>query len=321
MKLSVLTVLLGGQPLDRALSYLRESGVDTVEIGCGGYPGKAHCDPGALLSDGAALSAFRDTFARHGMAIAALSVHGNPVHPDPAVAAGFEQDFRQAVRLAQRLGVDRVVTFSGCPGGAPGDRTPNWVTCPWPDDFTAILDYQWNEVLIPYWQGTAAFAADHGVTRIALEMHPGFCVYGPESLLKLRAAAGPVIGANFDPSHLFWQGIDPVAAIRYLGDAIYFFHAKDTRIDALNTGRNGVLDVKHYGDELNRSWIFRTVGYGHDAAVWRDMVSALRLTGYDDVLSIEHEDSLMSPGEGLQKAIRFLREVMVFEPSGGMYWA
>lgn len=321
MKLGVLTVLLGGQPLDKALSYLKDSGIDTVEIGCGGFPGKAHCDPAVLLADAAALDAFRETFDRYGMSIAALSVHGNPVHPDPAFAAGFESDFQQAVLLAEKLGIDRIVTFSGCPGGSPADKTPNWVTCPWPDDFTRILDYQWNEVLIPYWKKTVAFAKDHGVGRIALEMHPGFCVYSPETLVRLRDAVGPVIGANFDPSHLFWQGIDPVAAIRYLGDAIYFFHAKDTRVDALNTTRTGVLDTKHYSDEIHRSWIFRTVGYGHDEAVWRDIVSNLRMAGYDDVMSIEHEDSLMSANEGLQKAIRFLRDILITEQSGGMYWA
>jgi len=152
-------------------------------------------------------------------------------------------------------------------------------------------------------------------------MHPGFCVYNPETLLKLRNAVGDIIGANFDPSHLFWQGIDPVAAIRKLGPAIYHFHAKDTKIDELNTATNGVLDTKHYSDEINRSWIFRTVGYGHGYQVWKDIVSNLKMVGYDDVLSIEHEDSLMSVNEGLRKAIDFLKEVMIFEKTSGMWWA
>lgn len=201
--------------------------------------------------------------------------------------------------LAEKLGINRIVTFSGCPGGSPADRTPNWVTCPWPDDFSHILEYQWNDVLIPYWKKASAFAMDHGITRIALEMHPGFCVYNPESMMKLRnAVGGTIMGANFDPSHLFWQGIDPVAAIRYLGDAIHFFHAKDTKIDAINTAANGVLDTKHYADEIHRAWIFRSVGYGHDYQLWKDIVSNLRMVGYDDVMSIEHEDSLMTPMEG-----------------------
>ena len=198
---------------------------------------------------------------------------------------------------------------------------PNWVTCAWPDDYQKILEYQWEQVLIPYWRGAAAFAAAHGVEKIALEMHPGFCVYNPETLLRLRKAVGPLIGANFDPSHLFWQGIDPVAAIRRLGDAIYFVHAKDTRLDPLNGPVNGMLDTKRFTREQERSWLFRTVGYGHDALVWKDIVSNLRLAGYDDVLSIEHEDSLMSVNEGLMKAIAMLKDVMIFEKCGGMWWA
>ena len=161
----------------------------------------------------------------------------------------------------------------------------------------------------------------HGIKKIAFEMHPGFCVYNPETMMKLRNAVGPEIGANFDPSHLFWQGIDPVAAIRYLGDAIFYFHAKDTKIDEINTKTHGVLDTKHYGDEIHRSWIFRSVGYGHDYQVWKDMMSALRMVGYDDAISIEHEDSLMTPNEGLQKAIAFLKDVMMFEDKGAMWWA
>ena len=193
-------------------------------------------------------------------------------------------------------------------------KYPNWVTCPWPEDYLEILDYQWNQVLIPYWKEASAYAQSHGVKKIAFEMHPGFCVYSPETLMKLRDAVGPIIGANFDPSHLIWQGVDPVAAIRYLGDAIYHFHAKDTKIDPINAARTGVLDTKHYSDEIHRSWIFRTVGYGHDAQWWRDVISNLRLVGYDGAISIEHEDSLMSVDEGLRKAVEFLKDTLIYEP-------
>jgi sugar phosphate isomerase/epimerase len=321
MKLGVFAVLLGNKPLSEALGYFKKAGIQAVEIGCGGYPGKAHCDPAVLLNDEKAFTAFKNTIDNSGLELSALSVHGNPVHPDKDIATGYHNDFENAVLLAEKLGLTRIVAFSGCPGGSARDKTPNWITCPWPDDFSKALEYQWNRVLIPYWKKAAAFAKSHGVTRIALEMHPGFCVYNPETLMRLRKAVGPVIGANFDPSHLFWQGIDPVAAIRFLGDAIYFFHAKDTKIDAMNTARTGVLDTKNYGDEVNRSWIFRSVGYGHDAQLWKDIVSNLRMVGYDDVLSIEHEDSLLSPGEGLMKAITFLKDVMVFEDKGAMWWA
>ena len=153
-------------------------------------------------------------------------------------------------------------------------------------------------------------------------MHPGFCVYNPETLLRLRAAVGDVIGANFDPSHLIWQGMDPVAAIRELAGAIYHVHAKDTKIDQYNTAKNGVLDTKHYGDELHRAWVFRTVGYGNGETYWRDLVSNLRLVGYDRVLSIEHEDSLMSIDEGLRKAVTFLKPIVIEEAKPTtMAWA
>lgn len=321
MKLSVFSVLLSAMPLDEACAFLQKQGVQAIEIGCGGFPGKAHCDPKALLADEAALKAFRDTIASHGLEIAALSVHGNAIHPKPEVARRYHDDFVDALRLAERLEVNRVVTFSGCPGGAAGDTTPNWATCSWPEDYLQILDYQWNQVLIPYWAENAALAERHGVTKIAFEMHPGFCVYNPETLLKLRhAVGGDTLGANFDPSHLFWQGIDPVEAIKALKGAIHYFHAKDTSIDAANVAVNGVLDTKHYADP-GRAWVFRTVGYGHGQLEWNHMISQLRKVGYDDVISIEHEDAFMSSQEGLIKAIRFLQQVLIYEPPGEMFWA
>jgi len=322
MKLGVFNPVLAGMSFEDAMKYLADSGVQAVEIGCGGFPGKAHCDPAVLLNDEAALEHFKKVLSDNHLEISALSTHGNPVHPDAEIAKKFRDDFAGAVLLAEKLGVKRIIAFSGCPGGSPEDKTPNWVTCAWPEDFAKILDYQWNEVLIPYWRETAAFAAAHGIEKIAFEMHPGFCVYNPETLMRLRNAVGPLIGANFDPSHLFWQGIDPVAAIRYLKDAIYFFHAKDTKIDPINCPINGVLDTKNFTREVERSWIFRSVGYGHDYSVWKDIVSNLRLVGYDDVLSIEHEDSLMTPNEGLQKAIKFLKEVLTFEAKNeDVFWA
>ncbi len=321
MKLGVFTVLLSSKGLEESLAYLKESGIQAVELGTGGYPGKAHVNPDVLLSDETAIRQLKELLKKYDMEISALSCHGNPVHPQKEIARSFHDDFKKTVLLAEKLGVDRIAGFSGCPGDSPGSLYPNWVTCPWPEDFLKILDYQWNEVLIPYWDKMAKFVKNHGVNKICLEMHPGFSVYNPESLIKLREAVGDVIGANFDPSHLFWQGIDPAAAIKRLGDSIYHFHAKDTKIDIYNTAMNGVLDVKHYGDEVTRSWIFRTVGYGHDHKVWKDIVSALCIIDYDYVLSIEHEDSLMSANEGLQKAIRFLKDVMVFEKTGEMWWA
>ncbi len=323
MKLGTLTVALGDLSFEEACRFLAQRGVQMVEIGCGGFPGKAHCDAAELLEDEAKRQAFTDTLKKYNLEISALSSHGNMVHPDKAVAESFERDFNNAILLAEKLNVSVVNTFSGCPGGSREDKTPNWVTCPWPEDFGNILEYQWNEVLIPYWKKKAAFAREHGVNKIALELHPGFCVYNTKTLLKLRREVGPEIGANFDPSHLIWQGMDPCVAIRELGKegAIFHFHAKDTKIDAVNTKVNGVLDTTHYGEELERSWIFRTVGYGHGEDYWRDIVSQLRMVGYDYAISIEHEDGLMSGREGLEKAISFLKNVLIYEDRGAMYWA
>lgn len=322
MKLGVLTVLYGALPVEEALDKLAALGVDAVELGTGNYPGDDHCRPAELLADRVKASSLRKAVEERGMIISALSQHGNPLHPDERVAASAHATWRQTAELANLLEVPVVNGFSGCPGDFDGARYPNWVTCPWPDDFQAVLDWQWNEKVVPYWQREASFAREQGV-KIAFEMHPGFVVYNTETMLRVRAAVGPEIGANFDPSHLFWQGIDPVESIRVLGKAgaIFHVHAKDTYIDPVNTRVNGVLDTKHYADVIDRSWVFRTVGFGQDDKVWRDMMSALRTVGYDYVMSIEHEDSLMSVDEGLRKAVEFLSRLIFREEPGAMWWA
>ena len=321
MKLGVFSPVLNSMSTEEAFAYLNKSGVQAVELGTGGSPGKAHCDPDILLADESKITDLQDLAKKYDLEINALSCHGNGVHPQKEVADKADSDFRKTVLLAEKMGIEKIITFSGCPGDGPNATYPNWVTCPWPDDFLKVLDWQWNEVLIPYWKKTAAFAEDHGIKKICFEMHPGFCVYNPETMMKLRNAVGDILGANYDPSHLFWQGIDPIASIRYLGKAIYHFHAKDTKIDPINCAINGVLDTKHYSDEIHRSGVFRSVGYGHDYQLWKDIISNLRMVGYDDVISIEHEDSLMSGNEGLQKAISFLKEVLIYEDTGKMFWA
>ena len=321
MKLGVMSGGIAALGWEKALTYCRELGLDAIELSCGAY-GKTHLiDAEALLKDATARQKLKDDLKRHGLVISALSCHGNPVHPDPETARSHEHMQDVAVRLAPKLGVEVVCTFSGCPGGAPGDRTPNWVTCAWPLEFGDIVEYQWNEVLVPYWQRKAAEARNEGV-RIAFEAHPGFAVYNPETLLKLRKLAGDNLGANFDPSHLFWQGIDPVEAARVLGEAgaLYHIHAKDVAIDSHNTRINGVLDTKTYGDLHGRSWVFRTCGYGHGDEFWKPFMSMLRRQGYDHVVSIEHEDSYMSVGEGFAKAAAYLRGVMIQEPAGEAWW-
>jgi len=320
MKIGLFTALFQDRPLEKVVDYCAQMGIGAVELGTGGYPGSAHANLAEIGDDASKANALKKTVESRGLIISAFSCHGNPVHPDKEFARMSDEAFRKTVLLAERLEIPVVITFSGCPGDSPTGKYPNWVTCPWPPDFLTVLNYQWNEVLIPYWTKAEEFARAHGV-KVALEMHPGMAVYNTETALKLRAATGPNLGVNFDPSHLFWQGIDPVASVRALGDAVFHVHAKDTKIDPLNSSVNGVLDTKPYGQEIKRSWIFRSVGYGHDYGFWKDLVSNLRLVGYDYVLSIEHEDSLMSTGEGLRKAVETLKACIIEEKPGPMFWA
>jgi sugar phosphate isomerase/epimerase len=311
VKLGVFTVVYGDLPLAAALDRVVELGLDTVEIGTGNYPGDAH--------NVAELK--REVEAR-GLEISALSCHGNPLHPDAELAKRSHETFRRTLELANELGVGTVIGFSGCPGDGPTAAQPNWVTCAWPPEYLDVLEWQWTERAIPYWTEEARVAREAGV-RVALEPHPGFLVYNPETALRLREAAGPEIGVNFDPSHFVWQGIDPLLAIRELGNAgaIFHVHAKDVYVDPHNRARNGVLDTKHYSRFGERSWSFRSVGYGQGEKFWRDFVSALRMVGYDGVLSIEHEDGMASVEEGLSKAVEVLRAVVLRESPAEMWWA
>jgi sugar phosphate isomerase/epimerase len=306
-------------PLKQVIQKLKGLGVDTIELGTGNYPGDAHCKL-SMLDNENELKEFKKMLDDNGITVSALSCHGEPLHPDPAVSGKAQEISRKTILLAEKLGVPVVIDFSGCPGDSDNAKYPNWVVSPWPPHYQELLAWQWEKKVAPYWTERARFAADHGV-KIAIEMHPGYVVYSPETLLKLRSIAGNNIGCNFDPSHMFWQGIDPCAAVRILGDAVFHVHAKDTQIYPVNLPKSGVLDMKRYTDERNRAWIFRTCGWGHGADFWREFVSTLRMVGYDYVLSIEHEDSLMSPEEGLTKAINFLKDIVIREKPGVAYWA
>jgi sugar phosphate isomerase/epimerase len=318
MRVGVFTPLLSQLPLPAVLKKLAALHIDTVEVATGNYVGDAHCKL-SMLENPTALVEFQKILSDHGAKISALSCHGNPLHPDKDRAKRDCEVSRKTILLAEKLGVPMMVDFSGCPGDSPNATAPNWVTCPWPPDYLKVLDWQWNEVVGPYWIEHAKFAADHGV-KIAVEMHPGFVVYNPETMLRLRSIAGPNVGCNFDPSHLFWQNIDPVAAVRVLQDSIFHVHAKDTQMYASNLPRTGVLDTKPYTQERDRAWIFRTCGYGHGAEFWSELISTLRMFGYDYVVSIEHEDSLLSPEEGLTKAANFLNGIVIREKAGAAWW-
>lgn len=327
MKIGIFTALFGDKTLSETLDIVTAEGIQAVELGCGAYPGASHVGGSQdaveeMLNNPSKVADLKNQVEDRGLIISAISCHGNPIHPNKEIAADHHRSFRNSVRLASALGVNVVNGFSGCPGDGPDSKMPNWVTCAWPDEFREILDYQWNEIAIPYWKEQNQFLEDNGV-NFAIEMHPGFICYSNENLLRLRRECGKRIGANFDPSHLWWQGIDPIVSVTELAleGALFHVHAKDARIDPTNASKNGVLDTKSYGDILNRTWVFRSVGYGHPIEWWKDFCSVLRTVGYDHVLSIEHEDGLMSPIEGLRKAVNVLQQAVIAEPAGSMFWA
>lgn len=320
MQIGVFMALWGNLPFEQALDKAVSFGLTAVEIGAGGYPGDPHCPVEELLKSETKRQEWIGAIQSRGLTLSALSVHNNPIHPDKEIAQKADSVLRNAVKLAALLDVPTVNGFSGLPGGCAGDKMPNWVTCAWPPHFLEILDYQWNEVAIPYWKAFHPVLEEYNKT-VSFEMHPGFLAYSVDTLLRLRDAVGPRLGANFDPSHLWWNGVDPVAAIRKLGEAIFHVHGKDVYVDPFNTQVNGCNDAKHYSDIAHRSWTFRSIGYGHDLKVWKDIMSALRLVGYDYVVSIEHEDALMSPDEGLGKAVETLKASLISEEAGEMFWA
>ncbi|WP_026699715.1 sugar phosphate isomerase/epimerase family protein [Salibacterium aidingense] len=322
MKLGVFTVLFGDKPLEEMLDHVKQSGLKAVEIGTGGYPGADHCPVNELIASEEKRSDFLEKVTSRELTISAFSCHGNPISPDPKVAASSDETLKKTIKLASMLGVPVVNTFSGTPGGSESDKTPNWPVTPWPSEFTEILKWQWRHKLIPYWREMGEMAEEYGV-KIGLELHAGFLVHTPYTMLKLRKETSGAIGANLDPSHLWWQGIDPVAAIKILGreEAIYHFHAKDTYIDQDNVNMYGLTDMQPYAEVSSRAWTFRSVGYGHSIQEWANMVSALRTHGYDHVISIEHEDPIMSIDEGFRKAVANLKAVQIEEPPAEMWWA
>jgi len=320
MKLGVFTPVFGGLDFPAMLDRVRGLGkVQAIEIATGGWPGSDHLDLDALLDNRTRAVDYRRAIEDAGLTISALSCHGNPLHPDAGTARAYDDVFRKTVRLAEQMRVPVVVTFSGCPGDSEDARHPNWITNPWPPEFLEVLDWQWEKKVIPYWIAVGQFAADHGV-KVALEAHPGFVVYNVDTALKLRQTVGPNVGVNFDPSHFFWQGVDVPAAIRTLGPAIFHFHAKDVTLDPQNVAINGVIDVKTYRRMAERSWLFRSVGWGHGELEWKRIVSALRLSGYDYVMSIEHEDALASRDEGLKQAVDLLSRVILADPPAEAWW-
>jgi sugar phosphate isomerase/epimerase len=321
MKLGVFTVLFANKSFEQMLDHVKASGLSAIEIGTGCYPGSVHCLLDELLKDEQKRKDYLEAITSRGLTISAFSCHGNPLTPDKDFAKESDSILRKTIKLASLLDVSVVNAFSGTPGDSDEAKQPNWTVVPWPSEYRDILTWQWENKLIPYWKEIGELANRYNV-KIGLELHGGFLVHTPYTLLKLREATCDAIGANFDPSHMWWQGINPVAAIKILGkaNAIHHFHAKDTYIDQDNVNMYGLTDMKPYGEVKNRAWTFRSVGCGHSLKEWSDMISALRTFGYDYVVSIEHEDPIMSIEEGFKRSITTLKSVLIEESPSQMWW-
>jgi sugar phosphate isomerase/epimerase len=306
MKIGLFSDSLAAMPFPELLRFSAETGIEALELGCGNWSSAPHVDLDRLLASAPARRELLAAVADHGLALAALNCSGNPLHPGER---GRQHDgvTRRTMRLAGLLGVPRVVMMSGLPGGAPGDTTANWVVTSWPPETREVLDYQWGQVLVPYWRELVREAAAAGVEKICLELHGTQCVYNAETLHRLRDAVGSAVGANLDPSHLMWMGGDPLLAIRALGEAIYWVHAKDTLIEPAVAGPQGFLDTKSADRLAERAWRYVTLGVGHGKDWWRRFGAGLEASGYDGVLSIEHEDAALTPEEGVRRSVRLLQ--------------
>jgi len=312
MRCGVFTDGLGHLSLEAAAAWCAERGVGELELGVGGYSPAPHLDLERLLADGTARDELLRTVDGAGCRLSALNASGNPLHPDAAVSTAHDRALRGAIRLAGLLGLDTVVAMSGCPGGPGGGAWPVFAGGAWLPDMEGLWEWQWAERIAPYWQELGAWvAAEAPGVRICLELHPGTSIYNPESFQLLRAVAGEHVLVNLDPSHFWWQGIDPAVAVARLHGCIGFAHGKDTTVHAERVAQNGVLDfLWPSAAPETRSWHFSAVGAGHDDETWRGLVAALRRAGYDGLVSVEHEDPLLAPEAGIEASLAGLARVL-----------
>ena len=312
MKLGFVSDSLGGLSFETMLDHASRMGVSGVEVNTCGWSTAPHFDLKGMLGNAPAQKGFLKAFSGRGLEVISLNANGNPLHPtDPTQGQGL----RDTIRAAGEMGIKTVCAMSGLPAGNATDTMPNWVVASWPPETQAILRYQWEAKLIPFWTEIVGLAKQCGVERIALELHGNQCVYNVPSLLKLRDATGPVVGANLDPSHLFWMGADPLAAAQALGQAVYHVHAKDTMLNPPVQATTSLLENGSLMNIPARSWSYITLGFGHGEEWWRQFCYRLKMAGYDGWLSIEHEDVLLSAVEGLEKSVALLQGVMPVAPS------
>ncbi|MFF1830094.1 sugar phosphate isomerase/epimerase family protein [Paenarthrobacter sp. NPDC058040] len=326
MKLGVYNAILHDRPLPEALKVIADLGLTGIEINTGGFLPAVHVPTmdDILVSD-AARDDYLAIFEGTGVSIAGLNCNGNPLHPRREIGEKHAEDIRRSIRLAQRLGQNRVVTMSGLPGGEPGATTVNWVVNAWNSAALDVLDYQWG-IAAEFWKETDRLAADHGV-KVALELHPQNIVFNTADVYKLIELTGAThVGVELDASHLFWQQMDPVAVVRELGPLVFQAAAKDVRVNKDNAALYGVLDNSFRrlspeenrtnlgGDEWanewprNSAWDFVALGRGHDTAYWTEFLRALHEVDPDMLVNIEHEDVSLGRIEGLEVAAKVLRD-------------
>ncbi len=311
MKLGFVSDSLSGMSFEDMLDNAVRMGVSGIEVNTCGWSTAPHFDLKGMLGNAAAQKTYREAFEARGLEIICLNANGNPLHPtDPAQREGL----KDTIRVAGEMGISTVCTMSGLPAGNATDTMPNWIVSSWPPETQEILRYQWEEKLVPFWEEIATYARENNIERIALELNGNQCVYNVPSLLKLREAIGTVIGANLDPSHLFWMGADPLIAAEAIGSAIYHVHAKDTLLNVPVQATSSLLENGNLMDIPSRSWSYVTLGFGHDEQWWRRFCYRLRMCGYDGWLSIEHEDVLLNSLEGLEKSVTLLKSVMPVAP-------
>ncbi|HCK6980097.1 TPA: sugar phosphate isomerase/epimerase [Klebsiella oxytoca] len=311
MKLALCTDVLAGLAFPEMLDRVKQYGITGVEMTAGGWSPCPHVKTGELLASSAALAAFRGELEKREMEIVALNCSGNPLAPGALGEKHTASSYR-TVELAAKLGVKKIVMMSGLPGGGPDDKIPNWITSTvsWPDYMPGVIDYQWNEVAIPWWQAFTRHAAEHGIEQIALEEFPSQLVYNPSTLLRLRDAVGDIIGMNLDPSHLIAMGADPIAAARKLEGVIYHVHGKDARIERGLADVDGLLEYQPVTQTKTRTWNYVAVGCGQDLKWWKEFFSVLRMTGYNGYVSLEMEDLTMSVEAGLRTSIDALNATL-----------
>jgi sugar phosphate isomerase/epimerase len=307
VRLALVTEGLIHRSLDGVMDWLDEHApeIRDLEVAAGGYSPEGHSP--LPLSSGERRAWIGHIRAR-GLAVIALNVSGNPLSPVASVGARHDRDLRAAIEVAAELGIPRIVAMSGAPAAGEGPSpAPHFAANAWLPDYAGIAAWQWEHRVRPYWQGIGELLSrvDPAPT-VCLELHPGAFVFNVDTFLRLNEAV-PAIAVNLDPSHLFWQRMDPLGVVDRLGERIGHAHAKDVRYHPADLELNGLLDSRWPGDPTTIGWDFAAVAHGeHDATWWASFTHALATRTRAEVISIEHEDRLIAPEDGIRDAASVL---------------